>query len=315
MSDNTPDNLRNRNRTSREHFRMNVDASIEQAEVWAAKLWRDSVNRWSNRTGQDISYREHVIHPALNAILHERFHGWGFRLLEVGCGDGFFLGHGVGCAITGEGGAYLGIDLSGELIDHARKRCPDPNIGFMRLDISAEYAAEAVRETGTWDCMQSVFAVQEIPDLPGMLANLRSIATPGMFVVIVTVHPDFGQWLLDNGHMSRALLAGDNGSGLALHPDSVSWRWAGTYPIVDEPREPFHLPYFHRTIDDYRAYLARAGFRVDSIRELPDPAHQIPQLVERHISPFYNFDTNVYWPRIAEGPSSIAIIAHAEDDV
>jgi len=39
----------------------------------------------------------------------------------------------------------------------------------------------------------------------------------------------------------------------------------------------------------------------------------MPRLLEQCISPFWEFDTNVYWPRIAEGPSSIAIIAHAED--
>lgn len=293
---------------------MTVEANMEQAGAWAAALWRQAVGRWSERTGQDRNYREHVVHPALDAILRERFHGKGYRMLEIGCGDGAFLDSPAGDALIESGGDYLGIDLSGELIDRARTLHQGPHAGFMQLDISSPAASEQVRETGNHDCLLSVFAVQEMPGLPGMLANLRALASPGTSIVIVTVHPDFGKWLLDAGHMRRAPFAGDDRADAAgaLQDGAVSWRWAGEYPIVDEPREPFPLPYFHRTIADYRTLLGAAGFRVDAVRELPGPG-ELPALVERGISPFCEFDTNVYWPRMAEGPSSIVIIAHSEE--
>jgi hypothetical protein len=89
------------------------------------------------------------------------------------------------------------------------------------------------------------------------------------------------------------------------------WRWAGRYPIVDEPREPFYLPYFHRTVNDYRMAFQLAGFSVLNISEIPEAGDRI-LLKEKGISPFIPFETNRYWPRIAEEPSALLIVAVKE---
>ena len=88
-----------------------------------------------------------------------------------------------------------------------------------------------------------------------------------------------------------------------------AWRWAGYYPIMDEPREAFFLPYFHRTVEDYRSALEGSGFIIERILEFPD-SKQIPSLLKRGISPFAPFKNNLYWPRIGEAPSSLAFITH-----
>jgi hypothetical protein len=77
---------------------------------------------------------------------------------------------------------------------------------------------------------------------------------------------------------------------------------------VDDPREPFFLPYFHRTEEDYRDTFLRAGFAVREMRGIPGPETR-GMLRERGISPFIPFETNRYWPLIAEEPSALLIIA------
>ena len=90
------------------------------------------------------------------------------------------------------------------------------------------------------------------------------------------------------------------------------WRWAGYYPIVNEPHETFFLPHFHRTIQDYRSLLERFGITVENIIELPEKKNDLPRMVKQRVSPFTKFKNNLYWPRISEAPSAIAIIARKE---
>ena len=159
-----------------------------------------------------------------------------------------------------------------------------------------------------WDAVLSVFVIQEVPDLDTFLENLARITSPGCLVIVVTVHPAFAEWLLDEGRMLT------ESAFKPVPGDETTWRWAGYYPIVDEPLEPFYLPYFHRSIEDYREAFARAGLKICDIRDIPNRKHDLPRLRELRVTPFIPFDTNLYWPRIAEEPSACVITALREDN-
>ena len=295
-------------------FHVKVNAThIQQAEFWAASLWYKALPRWSGRSGQDKSYRLHVIHPALQALLRETFPERGIRILELGCGDGAFLDDRRGRELIDDGGAYLGIDISAELIENARKLYAGENIDFLHGNLTdPALAARMVNRQEFWDCALSIFALQEIPNLESVMWNLKRILPAGILIIFVTVHPEFAEWLTEEGRMKKA----DDHIGIhnreGIESGKITWRWAGYYPIVDEPHEPFYLPYFHRSIDDYRSLLEQSGFDVEKIVELPEKKHALPALVKQGISPFTPFETNLYWPRISESPSSIAICAWKE---
>jgi SAM-dependent methyltransferase len=287
---------------------MEQDRNLKKvAGDWVNSVWSEAVLRWSTREGQDISYREHVIYPALDKILNLRFRSGGLRILDLGCGDGIFLENpGSMKLLTGER-AYLGVDVSGELLASAEKRHSADSIDFLEGDLSDRGLADRINETGIdWNCALSVFAIQEIPDIDPVIRNISRSIRSGAYVVLVTVHPDFAEWLRDAGKMcvEDKILGGDD-SGAPL------FRWAGYYPIVDEPNESFYLPYFHRTIEDYENIMIEHGILPSEIMTLP-AGDDLAELAGLGISPFAQFEYNDYWPKICEQPSSLAIIARKE---
>ncbi|MDP2984006.1 MAG: methyltransferase domain-containing protein [Candidatus Latescibacter sp.] len=285
----------------------NSNNHLQKAESWASSLWKTALARWPDRIGQDKNYRLHVVHPTLDELLRERFRR-GIHILDLGCGDCSLLDDPRFSGRIRPGGSYLGIDISGELIDKASARHKGEGIRFLRGDLADQTLSNritGVRET--WDVVLSVFVIQEVPDLDTFLENLAHIASPGSLVIVVTVHPAFAEWLLDEGRLriESSLQAGFESEAL--------WRWAGYYPIVDEPMEPFYLPYFHRSVEDYREAFTRTGLKVCDIRNIPDRERDLPRLRELRITPFFQFETNLYWPRIAEEPSALVIAALKED--
>lgn len=282
--------------------------AILTPEFWAASLWQKALTRWSGRSGQDISYRKHLIHPALEVLLKENFTGGGIRILELGCGDGSLLDDRMLRELVDNGGAYLGIDISNELIEKAKQAYIGGNINFFSGNLtSPELSDSILKYEQFWDCVLSVFTIQEIPDPGIMIDNLTRIIKGDVLTLFITVHPNFGEWLLRSGKMKK-----ENNLIYKNEPGKTPWRWAGYYPIVDEPLEVFYLPYFHRTIGDYRSLFESHGFIIHKIMELPEKTHDLPLLVKRGISPFTPFKTNLYWPRIGEEPSSIAILVRKE---
>ncbi len=288
---------------------MNVkDARIQKAESWASSLWREALPRWSGRSGQDKNYRKHVVHPALLSLLRKNFPEGGIRILELGCGDGVFLDDTGLKALIDNGGSYSGIDISSKLIEKARLKHTAENIVFLRGSLTDTGLVDSIASRKeSWNCVLSVFAVQEMPDIESMMINLSKLLPGRVLSIFVTVHPDFGEWLMHEGRMRKEeeLTGG-------IEQGELQWRWAGYYPIVDEPLEAFYLPYFHRSIEDYRSIFAKYGFITQDIVELPEKKHELPLLVKRGVSPFTPFETNLYWPRIGEAPSSIVFLAGKE---
>ncbi|MFC1693787.1 class I SAM-dependent methyltransferase [Candidatus Latescibacterota bacterium] len=281
---------------------------IGKAGVWVDSLWEDALSRWSVRSGQDKNYRWHVVHPAIVSILSTGHRGNDLRILDLGCGDGIILDDLKNRELFSDKGLYLGIDMSQKLIEKARDSHSWGNAVFLQGNLSDSNLAGKIIERGAgWDCVLSVFVIQEIPDCESFIENLSKVVEPDSLVVIITVHPDFAEWLKQNGGMKAA-----EDITSRSEPENPPWRWAGSYPIVDEPHDVFYLPYFHRTIEDYRSLFARFGMIIDTVLELPDKHNELPFLVEEGISPFTPFENNVYWPYIGEEPSALAIIARKE---
>ena len=249
-----------------------------------------------------------MIHPAIIKILRERFPNRDLRILDLGCGDGIILDDQESRELLAENGDYLGVDVSSELLEKARERHHEKNVSFLQGNLSDnDLAQNIISRKNTWDCIISVFVIQEIPDIESFVINLKQLLDYVSLAIIVTVHPDFAEWLRDNGRMKAAENLTNPAGNEHFH-----WRWAGYYPIVDEPHETFFLPHFHRTIQDYRTLLERFGIAVENIIELPERQNDLPRIAKQRISPFTSFKNNLYWPRISEAPSAIAIIARKE---
>ncbi len=279
-----------------------VPRLIEEAESWVRSLWNEASPRWAGRTGQDMNYRSRVTHPFLVDSIRSHTPRGNLNILDLGCGDGVLLEDNRFLDVIGPGGNYLGVDISEPLLEKVRSQLPRGSVSFLTMNLTDPNLPQAVRAVRPdWDLIFSVFVVQEIPAVETFFRNLGALLAPRTRALLITVHPDFAEWLRREGH-------------LRLYEDVMAesskrnafWRWAGAYPIVDEPFQPFYLPHFQRTIDDYRRIIESSGLYVEEMIELP-AERDITALVSESISPFRPFPTNVYWPRIAEKPSSLAL--------
>jgi len=279
------------------------------AEQWARSLWDESLGRWANRSGQDKRYRIDVIRPAINDILGRTFPDGALNIVEFGCGDGSLLEDVTVANRIRNNGRYLGIDISPGLIGLAREKFGSGRIAFEVAGLHEARLQKIVAgHGGKWNTAVSVFTIQEIPGLPDVLRTMAAVLPANTHVVFITVHPGFGSWLRESGAMRIIDTFGDDPEEPGELSAERPWRWAGSYPIVDEPLEPFHLPFFHRTLDDYRAMFGEVGIDITGIVPLPGE-EDIRRLTGRGSSPFAPFETNVYWPEIGKKPSSAAILA------
>ncbi len=286
---------------------------IARAESWVENVWQDVSSRWSARSGQDKSYRWHVIHPALVRILKKLYPKRHLRILDLGCGDGVLLDDPDTVELFSGDGRYLGVDISPELLEKARGHHHEENVSFLQGNLSDHDLARRILDREIfdrekeWDCTLSIFAVQEIPDIESFMDNLSKLLDKCSRAVILTVHPDFAEWLERTGIIQ--VVNELNGFNENMKPQ---WRWVGLYPIVDEPDETFYLPHFHRTLEDYRSLMKKHGIAIEQVIEIPDKHNELPLLVKQGFSPFAPFEKNIYWPRIGEEPSALAIIARKE---
>ena len=286
------------------------DKTIQKSEKWAASLWDKAHSRWAVRLGQDKNYRSHVIHPAIVSVLRELYPGGTIQILDLGCGDGVFLSDNAGKDILADGGSYTGVDISDELIGKARSLRSMGNVNFLQGNLTDPDFPGILLESGEeWNCVLSVMTIQEIPDLESFMTNLSRIVPEGVYTVIVTVHPDFAEWLKDKGRLEVENNLEFPVDKKGMEKNSSHWHWAGQYPIVDEPLKAFYLPYFHRTLEDYRQAFNRVGLSIEQMIELPDRKRDLPNFVKKKISPFIPFESNLYWPRIAESCSSLVFVA------
>jgi SAM-dependent methyltransferase len=266
-----------------------------KAKDWATKTWQKAEKDWINRK-QDLNYREYLIHPALE----EQVNDVGSRngiLVDLGCGDGtetLFLKQVLGRVGFDK---FYGFDHNQSFIKKAQENnAQSTNIIFDSGELTG--LSDKYKLQGHTDLATSLFVLQDEPEYEELIKVMHSyLRMDGSFLAL-TVHPQFSEWLLEKG-------------ALSINPDLYkseknNYEFAGNYPIVEPGRPPFFVPYFHRELSDYIKVLENY-FYIDSIKGLK-PSKQVLALAEiEKISPFYNEKHNVYWPKIAEHPSSVMI--------
>lgn len=97
----------------------------------------------------------------------------GEHVLDIGCGAGDTL---LDLArAVGPGGAVLGVDISGPMLEVARRRTADlPNVACLQADAQAHPF-----EPAAFDAAYSRFGVMFFPDPAAAFANIRRALKPG----------------------------------------------------------------------------------------------------------------------------------------
>lgn len=123
------------------------------------------------------SYHAKVLLPNLMRLVAPTA---GKRILEVGCGDGYFAS-----AFAEAGATVSGADVAPEMIEQAQRR--DSRVAWHVAGADALTFAE----DASFDAVVIVLAIQNIENLAGTISEASRVLVPGGSLFIVLNHPAF----------------------------------------------------------------------------------------------------------------------------
>jgi len=139
-----------------------------------------NVSKWYNKTvGEKGSFfHQEVILPHTLRLLNM---GPDDRILDLGCGQG------VLARTIPKVREYVGVDLSVELIEEARKMDTDPTHKYAVADVSKTMPVR----TGGFSKAAIILALQNIKNQFGVIKNVSTLLAKDGEIVIVLNHPAF----------------------------------------------------------------------------------------------------------------------------
>lgn len=205
----------------------------------------------------------------------------GERVLDVGCGNGATTLEAA--ALVGEHGATLGIDLSGPMLEEARRRATEMGADrprFLQLD------AQTAELPGPFDAEISRFGVMFFDDPARAFENLaRSLRPRGRMCFVCW------QEMMKNEWLRVPLLAAVEHVGIPELPEPGA---PGPFSLSDPSR--------------VRALLTAAGMTVTAIDEASEP-----RLMGRDLDDVMSFLlADEFARRILDGKDA-ALVRRAED--
>lgn len=175
----------------------------------------------------------------------------GLRLLDVGCGSGYFARE----MATG-GARVTGIDISARMIEHARRQEAAAPLGI-EYDVG-DAADLSNLPPQSFDMVTSCVALQDMPAVPGVLCGVRSVLRPAGRFVASIAHPctdtPFREWECDTAGNKRWLSVDRYFDRRRI--DS-RWDWGSGFTTAA----------MHAPLEDWLAWILDAGFVLRDLRE------------------------------------------------
>ncbi len=107
------------------------------------------------------------------------------RLLEIGCGTGFYTAW-----LAKRGFDVVGIDLSSNMIEEARRRCPDEVKLFVGNCEDPGAVLDSRGIAGGFDAIVGVNTFSYYPNKKDALRGYRELLRPGGRLVLLDIHGD-----------------------------------------------------------------------------------------------------------------------------
>ena len=236
--------------------------------------WDRAADAWEQGQASGRDYYRHEFFGPIQATMCGDVGG--MRLLDVGCGSGYFARE-----MARRGARVTGIDIAPRMIEHARRHEASAPLGV-------EYRVSDAVQIGTsfaaasFDIATSCMALQDMADIPGVFRAVHAVLKPrGRFVASIT-HPctdtPFREWQRD-----------ETGRKLSLSIDryfdrvAVEYTWRGW-------GYDFTTPAIHAPLEDWFDWIHGAGFQLRAFRE-PRPSEQAlrerPDLEDATKVPYY----------------------------
>lgn len=149
----------------------------------------DQYADWNGESGRrwatDPDQRDKVLAPVADALLTTAGVSPGEAVLDVGCGCGATTLAAAGAA--GPGGSALGIDLSGPMLEVARRRAREGGVANVRFE-QADAQTHAL-PAGAFDVTISRFGTMFFADPVAAFTNVARALRPGARLCLATWQP------------------------------------------------------------------------------------------------------------------------------
>jgi SAM-dependent methyltransferase len=198
--------------------------------------WPDSYDPVADRyaAGADAApYNALYERPAMLALLPDVA---GARVLDAGCGDGWYAEQ-----LVARGARVTAVDASARMAEHARRRLGDgADVRVADLAHPLDFAGN-----GSFDGIVSALALEHVRDWDATFAELRRILRPGGWLLFSAQHPAFTGARLRNAHYHDVVRVEER------------WGWiGGAVPA-----------FYHRPLSAMLNTLADAGFVLERLEE------------------------------------------------
>jgi len=193
-------------------------------------------------------YQKNIVFPGTFRMLDLKK---GSRVLDLACGQGVFSRF-----LDKEGMQAVGLDLSEELIQFARKRSPKK----IRYE-TGDAADPNILKDEQFDAGACLLAVQNMESLEPVLRNVHRLLKPGGRFVMVMTHPCF--------RIPRQTHWGWDDEKKIMYRRTDLYLSESDIPILTPPmaRSKVYTVTYHRPLQAYFDAVSGAGLVVDGMEE------------------------------------------------
>jgi ubiquinone/menaquinone biosynthesis C-methylase UbiE len=210
--------------------------------------WGNVADWYDEHLKGDNTYHAQVISPNILRVVNLKTDQ---SLLELGCGQGFFIEQ-----FSKLSKNVVGIDLGKELVDIAKKKIPKAKFLVGNAEDQKILTGEK------FDVITIILALQNMKDLSAVVKNLDRLLAPGGKVVIVLNHPAFriaknSEWGIDKEKNIQYRRVDAYMSEMEITIDMTPGKTSGKEMTVS----------YHRPLQVYSKAFGKAGFGIVKIEE------------------------------------------------
>jgi 2-polyprenyl-3-methyl-5-hydroxy-6-metoxy-1,4-benzoquinol methylase len=238
--------------------------------------WNGGADAWNTFVESGADYHRWEVHgpgllDACGAVA-------GLRVLDLGCGQGFFSRQ-----LAQRGARVVGVDLAEQMVQHARAHEARRPLGIAYHALDAACVAQRW-PAGSFDLVTSCMALADMADAAAVLRGARAVLVPAGRLVFSIPNPGtdtpFRAWVRD-----------EQGRKSGLHIDRYFESGRGVcHWIMARLTAHWQTPYWRRTLSEWSALLADAGLlirRIHEPRPTPEQARRRPELEHCTRLPLY----------------------------
>lgn len=236
---------------------MNTPDSFDDRD--SVEAWDSAAEAWEEFVESGADYQRTEVHgPALLAVCGDVN---GLRVLDVGCGQGWFSRQ-----LALKGAHVAGIDISERQIANAIKHEERTPLGI-EYRVGNAGKSSGLSESGSFDLATGCMSFQDMADVGAAFATVRELLVEKGRLVISVLHPatdtPHREWELDGAGRKRARKIDryfDTG------PRTFNWS-------MERLTYHWESPAWRRTLSEWSELIGNAGFVISRLDE-PRPTQK-----------------------------------------